>query len=97
MTREGILMTAQRLINGKRAADYGDAYENHQRIAQLWSVLLEQDVTPEQVYQCMIAVKLARLIVTPGHEDSWIDICGYAALGGEGNVKATDGNVRTEK
>jgi len=23
------------------------------------------------------------LIETPDHEDSWIDICGYAALGGE--------------
>jgi hypothetical protein len=31
----------------------------------------------------MIAVKLSRLIETPGHEDSWLDICGYSALGGE--------------
>ena len=29
------------------------------------------------------AVKLARLRVTPEHEDSWVDICGYGALGGE--------------
>jgi len=36
----------------------------------------------------MIAVKLSRLIETPDHEDSWIDICGYAALGGEKNEKA---------
>jgi hypothetical protein len=55
MQREEILQKAEQIINGKRAADYGDAYENHQRIANLWSVILETDVTPEQVYQCMIA------------------------------------------
>ena len=29
----------------------------------------------------MIAVKMARLIETPGHLDSWIDIAGYARCG----------------
>jgi len=97
MQPEEILQKAEQIINGERAADYGDAYENHQRIAKLWSVLLETDVTPEQVYQCMIAVKLARLIVTPAHEDSWLDICGYAALGGEASVRITNDDVRTEE
>ena len=97
MQREEILHKAEQIINGKRAADYGEAYENHERIANLWSVILETDVTPEQVYQCMIAVKLARLIVTPAHEDSWLDICGYAALGGEGNGRITNDDVRTEE
>jgi hypothetical protein len=97
MQPEEILQKAEQIIKGKRAADYGDAYENHQRIAKLWSVILETDVTPEQVYQCMIAVKLARLIVTPAHEDSWLDICGYAALGGEANGRITNGAVRTEE
>jgi len=49
----------------------------------MWSVLLNTEVTAHQVYQCMVAVKLARLMVTPRHEDSWVDICGYGALGGE--------------
>ena len=31
----------------------------------------------------MIGVKLARLAESIGHDDSWIDIIGYAALGGE--------------
>ena len=97
MKREEVLKEAERLINGKRAADYGEAYENHERIANLWSVILDKNVTAEQVYQCMIAVKLARLIVTPAHDDSWIDICGYAALGGEGNGRITNGDVRPKK
>ena len=70
-----------------RAKDYGDAYLNHKRIAELWSPILDKDITVEQVYACMIAVKLSRLIETPDHEDSWIDICGYAALGGEKNER----------
>ena len=83
MNRKEILNKAESLVNGPRAKEYGDAHENHARIAQMWSVLLDKPVTIQQVYQCMVAVKLARLIVTPDHEDSWVDICGYGALGGE--------------
>jgi len=83
MKRAEVLSKAESLVNGPRAKEYGDAHENHARIAKMWSVLLDTEVSVEQVYQCMIAVKLARLTVTPEHEDSWIDICGYAALGGE--------------
>ena len=83
MNRKQILDKAEKMINGPRAKDYGDAHVNHQRIAMLWSVLLNKEVTVEQGYQCMIAVKLSRLIETPDHEDSWLDICGYGALGGE--------------
>jgi hypothetical protein len=96
MNRKEVLEKAETLINGLRAQDYGEAYENHERIAKIWSVLLDKDVTVSQVYQCMVAVKLARLIVTPDHEDSWVDICGYSALGGEGNG-LTDGDVRTKE
>ena len=83
MKRNDVLKKAKTIINGARAKEYGDAHENHARIAQMWSVLLDKPVTIQQVYQCMVAVKLARLVVTPNHEDSWIDICGYGALGGE--------------
>jgi len=83
MKRAEILSKAESLVNGPRAQAYGEAQENHERIAEMWSVILNKDVSVSQVYQCMIAVKLARLIVTPEHEDSWIDICGYGALGGE--------------
>ena len=82
MNRDEILNKSQFLINGDRAKEYGDAYENHKRIADMWSVLLNKQITVSQVYQCMIAVKLSRLIETPEHTDSWIDICGYGALGG---------------
>ena len=83
MKRAEILQKAEQMVNGPRARDYGDAYNNHERIAKIWTVLLNKEITVPQVYQCMIAVKLSRLIETPEHEDSAIDICGYGALMGE--------------
>ena len=83
MKRDKILDKAGKLIAKDRAKIYGDALASHKRIAKLWSVILEKEVTVSQAYQCMIAVKLSRLIETPDHEDSWLDICGYGALGGE--------------
>ena len=82
MKRDDILRQAETLINGARAADYGDAKENFQNIADLWSVYLGTTVSPQDVAVCMIMVKAARLM-TSDKSDSWIDICGYAALGGE--------------
>ena len=83
MKREEILQKAEGYINGPRAKDYGDAHVNHMRVARLWSVILGQDITVDQVYLCLVQLKVSRLIETPEHEDSWVDICGYAALGGE--------------
>lgn len=82
MKRDEILQTAEKLINGNRHEEYGDAKQNFQDIADLWSVILKQEITTEQVALCMIMVKSARLMKT-NHQDSWIDICGYGALGGE--------------
>jgi|TARA_R100001086_G_C11732525_1_gene230137 hypothetical protein len=82
MKREEILQEAETLINGDRAKDYGDAYVNHKRIADMWSVVFGKEVTVRQVILCMIAMKVARL-VHDSKEDSWVDVCGYAALGGE--------------
>ena len=81
--RKYFLEEAEKLINGPRAKEYGPAKFHHERIAKIWSVILARAVTPEEVVACMIGVKLARLAETIGHDDSWIDIIGYAALGGE--------------
>ena len=82
MNRAEILSKAESLINGPRAHEYGDAKKNFEDIARLWSVVLDTEVTPQQMALCMIMVKAARLMKTD-HEDSWVDIAGYAALGGE--------------
>ena len=70
-----------------RAKDYGEAYDNHERVAKLWSSVLNINVSVSQVYMCLLLLKVARLVVTPNHKDSWIDIAGYASLGGEVDEK----------
>lgn len=40
-------------------------------------------ITPEEVVACMIGVKVARLAEDISKDDSWTDVIGYAALGGE--------------
>ena len=65
----------------ERGKNYGTPYSNHVAIAQLWSVILQKDIGPEQVAACMVAVKLSRLIHEPTHDDSWADIIGYGGIG----------------
>jgi len=85
--RKYFLDTAEGLINGPRAKEYGPAKLNHHRIAEIWNILLAKkltcDITPEDVVACMVGLKLARLAEDISKDDSWIDIIGYAALGGE--------------
>lgn len=81
--RDSVLDTAGLIINGDRAKEYGNAFDSFERIATMWSALLDQPVSPSQVARCMIALKLSRLTETATHVDSWVDIAGYAALGAE--------------
>ena len=67
----------------KRGKDYGTIYENHERIAVIWTVIFGHEVTAAQVALCMASVKMARLVQSPDHEDSWVDLAGYAAVGSE--------------
>ena len=83
MKKEYVLMVAGNLISGQRAEDYGNLEDNFGRIAAMWTVILDKDVSTEQVALCMASVKICRLITTPTHEDSWVDLAGYAAIGGE--------------
>jgi len=89
MKRDEVLDTAKKLINGDRAKDYGDAHENHSRIAAGWNIIVEGAMkshgylTASHVALMMDWVKSARLVENIEHQDSWIDKCGYSALGGE--------------
>ncbi len=84
MKRDEILVTAGQLINGDRAKDYGDAYLNHMRIADFWNNYLDHDskIKPTDVAVMMMLVKIAR-VMQSYTDDSFVDMCGYAALAGE--------------
>ena len=80
---ESILEEAISLISNDRHNDHGAADKSFERIAKFWSLILDTPVKPHQVAQCMIALKLSRINHTSVNDDNWIDIAGYAALGGE--------------
>ena len=83
MNRGKILDEAKRLTATDRQSIYGDPYINHKRIADLWSVYLETEISPSQVALCLSLVKIARLIESPNHLDSYIDLAAYSAIAGE--------------
>jgi len=83
VNRDEILAEATRLISGERDREYGSPAENFQRIADLWLITFGWDATPPKVALAMLLVKAARLAPNQTHRDSWIDIAGYAAIGGE--------------
>ena len=67
-------------VIAERSNQYGDASSNMAAIATRWSATLGREITPAQVVLCLLDLKLARLAHDPAHEDSVIDVCGYAAL-----------------
>ena len=83
MDRNQILDEAKRLTSVDRQKNYGEPLINHQRIAQLWQVILGTEISPAEVALCMCAVKIALLVETPQHEDSYVDLVAYAAIAGE--------------
>lgn len=66
------------LVDKERQGVYGHPALNFGRIARLQAVI-DECTDPELGHVLdMIAVKIARLIQTPSHFDSWVDIAGYA-------------------
>lgn len=76
-----ILQEADAIAGQDRSRDYGHPRDNHQRIADIWNVQLgkklSEPITAREVALCMIGLKLARLINSPNHMDSMIDVAGY--------------------
>ena len=83
ISRDGILSKAKSIINGERQGTYGDAEDSFQTIADMWSAYLKTEILSEDVANMMILMKVARNSSGVYKDDNWIDICGYAALGGE--------------
>jgi len=89
MQQSDVLDAAMAAVK-ERGEAYGDVTENFQRIADHWNVWLAQRgllapgqrLGPEDVAVLNMQQKFARLIESPGHADSVIDIAGYAACYG---------------
>lgn len=88
MKRGELLDKAKTIINGEREEHYGSPEDNFGTIAELWTAYLKRTsptvyITTADVANLMILLKVARLASDYSHEDSWVDIAGYAACGSE--------------
>lgn len=88
------LREAARLISSERNKQYGSPVDNFSRIAKIWSVILNTEVSSEDVAMCMVGLKMARYASKSGYQpDTWIDVAGYAGCGYEvGAVESTNKN-----
>lgn len=75
-----ILSEAAELINGERAAAYGEPEASFENIAAYWSTYLGIEITPLDVGNMMILLKVSRGGRNRYKRDNVIDICGYASL-----------------
>ena len=64
----------------QRGSSWGNAASTHSRIAQVWSGILDTEVTAGQVALCMAGLKLVRASVNPDDPDSFDDGHGYLAI-----------------
>lgn len=91
-TRREILQDAERCVCGERDQDYGGPEDSFALIASLWEPIIKArcvgpgaDVCVDAVTValCMAELKIARAATNETHMDSWVDLAGYAACGGE--------------
>jgi len=81
--RRQILEEAATIVTKDRATAYEEPEDSFRNIARFWNAYLaakrDPEITPADVAQMMILLKIARLTNNPGHYDSAMDVAGYAA------------------
>ena len=91
-TRREILQAADRCVCGDRDQEYGGLEDSFALIARLWEPIIEArcvspgadvNVDAVAVALLMAELKIARAATNETHLDSWVDLAGYAACGGE--------------
>lgn len=86
MTRPEILDKAKECVCGQREQDYGSPENNFARIADLWNAYMRDSgvvFSPVDVAMMLGLLKIARIKTGTGTTDSFVDLAGYAACGGE--------------
>lgn len=76
---KNILYEADKLTNGDRQKDYGHPADDFSKVAAMTKPIVDSDLHPVLKHALYMAqVKIARLLNTPDHLDSIIDLAGYA-------------------
>lgn len=88
-TRQRVLSEAEKCVCGQREQDYGTPEDSFNLIAKLWTTYVSTGSIVDLVFDAkdvaamMAPLKIDRIAENPQHMDSWVDLAGYAACGGE--------------
>ena len=84
-TRKRVLSEAEKCVCGQREQDYGTPEDSFKKIGTFWTAYLNcaVKIDAEDVAAMMALLKIARISENTQHMDSWVDLAGYAACGGE--------------
>jgi len=63
-----------------RSGQYGEPLPFFEALAKRWSLTLGRTVSAAEVVRCLIDLKLERLAHDTKHQDSIVDVAGYAAV-----------------
>ena len=63
-----------------RGLEYGDPRHNLLRIYKIARLLGVQLRDPSDIANVFLATKLSRIVESPGREDSYLDLIGYAGI-----------------
>ncbi len=88
-----ILEEAGKLTSQDRQKIYGHPIDDFTKVAIMAKPILEADIDPRlkhALYMCQ--VKIARLLNTPSHRDSVVDLAGYANTYGMILERLEEGN-----
>lgn len=83
MKASTVLATAATLVDGDRREAHGDPKQSFNRIAALWSAYTGVTISPKDVAQMMVLLKMARAMYGQHNDDDYVDQAGYIALASE--------------
>lgn len=81
---------AKNIVAGARRTAYGKPEQNFERIAHFWTAYAKAkgwpiEFTASDISPLMRLMKEARIVESPNHRDSHVDLVGYALTGAEVN------------
>jgi hypothetical protein len=103
VTRDECLEAARLCISHDRNETYGSPSSSFGVVAALWTTLLSRKLRPgaklaaRAAILSMAPLKLARLAHNPAHDDSAIDLAGYAAIFAEASSLEEDMRAATDR
>lgn len=79
VAEETVCQEADRIVGGPKREEYGDPRESLERVAKMWTIIVDSFVGPQDVALMMICMKIAREY--HAHKrDNIVDMIGYAKL-----------------